>query len=315
MCAKLNRPLIYYNQDPKKTVQNIFYIDYEKQVTYGNKESCIRNEHTEKISEGSEKIKSSSVTEPEPPTLCDADEVSAFQDVEELNYMYKNSETLENTFPILESEVIPEYSSEFVAPEGKLDKIIILTPVVLSQFRIEIAKESSHTFQYPIVDINRITKNVCLTQCKLIPDINKLFISGYIRENIEYVALETEKSMIGTCIKHKTVNIPFKCATSIQYLSLPEINKNPETLELEMLNSDSSGVDTTERDFISHEYFTNKIYCELVSAEISELNSSDEVSIFTATPDKMNQTLNEKMVITLTIKLLQNQQVKIHDNN
>lgn len=207
---------------------------------------------------------------------------------------------------VIESEIVPEYSNKLIVPDIDCDQVIVNVPVVLSQFELEFACETMIKLDYPALDIKRIKKNVFLDECRLLPKVNKLFIGGIVRKNIEY---STEDN-----IRHATVEVPFKCTTEVQYFTPPVISSNDDQIEIETLRADGEGNDLTEKTYISSEHFNEKIYCKLVSDEIKELNIADEDKEEIEHPECKNffKVITEKMVVKLNLKLVQEQQININ---
>ena len=82
--------------------------------------------------------------------------------------------------------------------------------------------------------------------------------------------------------------------------------------EIELLNNCLLGANTNERIFIDFEAFTEKPYCELVFAYITEADiECENIPVCDNPNENTFQTLREKMVINLLIKVLQNKQVRI----
>lgn len=184
-------------------------------------------------------------------------------------------------------------------------------PVVLSEFTVQIDTESKIRLCEPAIEIKRIKKNVFLNQCRLIPGTCKVFISGYVRKNIEYATMDCYNDS-GICgdIKHTTVHVPFQCMTEVKNLRTPNLHFNETVKELEYWDEKCMGRDMKEIDMHSEEYFNEKVYCELVHAKIYEADIVHDYEKLQCMPKEiLFQTFIEKEVLCLTIKLLQNQQV------
>lgn len=199
----------------------------------------------------------------------------------------------------ISSEVVPEYPNKLIIPNEGYEHMVVNVPVLLSQFEIEFACETTIKLDCPALEIKRIKKNVYLEECKLLPKANKLFIAGIVRKNIEY---STEDN-----IRHITAEVPFKCTTQVEYFTPPIISSNYEQLEIETLREDGIGADISEKTFISREHFNEKIYCKLVSDAIEELDIASEHGC-----EKLFETFIEKMVIKLNLKLIQEQEININ---
>lgn len=184
-------------------------------------------------------------------------------------------------------------------------------PVVLSEFTVQIDSESKIRLCEPAIEIKRIKKNVFLNQCRLIPGTCKVFLSGYVRKNIEYATMDccTNSGICGD-VKHTTVHVPFHCMTELKNLRTPQLQFNEPVEELEYWDEKCMGRDLKEIDMHSEEYFNEKVYCELVHAKIYEADIVHEHEKLHCLPKEiLFETFIEKEVMYLTIKLLQNQQV------
>lgn len=184
-------------------------------------------------------------------------------------------------------------------------------PVIISEFKAQIDLESRIKLCEPAIEIKRIKKNVFLTQCRLVAGTRKVFISGYVRKNIEYATMNCyNNSAICGDIKHTTVHVPFKCVTEIMKMREPEIHPNEPSKMLNYYDGNNMGSSMKEIDMFSEEIFNEKVYCELVSAKIYEADIIEDCkNISSALREHTFQNFIEKEVIYLTIKLLQNQQI------
>jgi len=154
----------------------------------------------------------------------------------------------------------------------------------------------------------------------------KLFVSGFVRKNIEYATVKCkcfEKGCISGDIRHTTCNIPFECVTMIDFVNPPEICKSGFSSEIEIFATKFNvcdpcaqpiiGRDPCEQDFKHFECFTEKVFCELEFAKIIEEDiHKNPTSLGRECPNEhVFDMLTEKMIIFIKLKLLQNQQVKI----
>lgn len=228
------------------------------------------------------------------------------------------------------AKTLPLCTGEDIVPVGIKSPIVAKIPVVLAERDIQIDVEACIDLPFPIYEIKRIKKDIFLTQCKLLPragliknnrpQTGKLFISGYVRKNIEYATAEcAEKGIVKGDIKHITVDIPFTCVTEVEYVSPPIINLRSFPREVDLLCNKPSCCTTCEEDFhgpIQCEndfedliYYNEKPYCELIQARIIEEDiQRDAEKIYGVT---VYNKIVEKMVIFLRVKVLQLQQVNI----
>jgi hypothetical protein len=184
-------------------------------------------------------------------------------------------------------------------------------PVVISEFTVQIDTESKIRLCEPAIEIKRIKKNVFLTQCRLIAGTKKVFISGFVRKNIEYATMDccTNSAICGD-IKHTTVHVPFQCVTELKNARDIKLHFNPAVVETTYFDEKTMGSSMKEKDMYSEEFFNEKVYCELVHASIYEADIVHECEKVHCMPNEiLFQEFIEKEVICLKIKLLQNQQV------
>ena len=214
----------------------------------------------------------------------------------------------------------------------KSGPVFVKIPVILSELNITIPVEATITLDQPAIEIKRIRKNVFLTQSRIIPfsqdnkpDTGILFIAGFIRKNIEY-ATQTCRTA-GTpnvCgdIRHCTVEVPFNFTTRITFIREPIFVENTTPSELEFFTDKLKGCDTCSDPVIGRnpcdqssfftEFFNEKPFTELVKADITEIDIHTNPIFKCETPTEQTFTkITEKVVVNLTLKVLQKQQVKI----
>lgn len=195
--------------------------------------------------------------------------------------------------------------------------VIAKIPVVLAERTVEVDIEAKIKLDHPAIEIKRIKKELFLTQCKLLPRTGKLFLSGFVRKNIEFA---TAKCFSDECvsgdIKHTTCKVPFECVTHIPFIlgAFPVFTPNVEPSLIQTFSPKLMGADPCEQDFESVQHFNEKIFCELVSVKFNEIDISCD--------DKKHcrgdhegefefQKITEKLTAFITFKLLQFQQVRI----
>ncbi|MFD3155992.1 CsxC family protein [Haloimpatiens sp. FM7330] len=228
------------------------------------------------------------------------------------------------------AKTLPVCESDDITPKGIDGPLVAKIPVVLSQTNIQIDVEAEIEFDTPYYEIKRIKKDVYLTQCKLIPGAGKfkkgvqvtgkVFLAGYVRKNIEY----STAPKCG-CIKDTTVDIPFQCVAEVEFDHAPQFNIRKPQTEIDLIcdccqcNCDDYviGKFPCEQNFQDTIYFSEKPYCELVSAKIYETDlHKDPVPMDCSCSEyTVYKTLVEKMVIYINLKLLQLQQVNIKDGS
>ncbi|KYG34198.1 Uracil permease [Bacillus gaemokensis] len=192
-------------------------------------------------------------------------------------------------------------------------------PVVLAERIIQIVVEANISLDPLAIEIKSVLKTVFLTHCKLVPVAfmsvpgtnyrrvirAKLFVEGYIRKNIEY----TTQRCNGSVCNH-IVNIPFSRfldLTAGDFITYPLLVAFSDTTS-HFSNPKNSSLSRLDKNFFRNAVFYNKQpYCELVRANFYEVDFSPCLT-------DMNEscsTLRENIVLDLTLKVLQVQQVKI----
>ncbi|MCZ6944275.1 hypothetical protein EJ131_28110 [Bacillus mycoides] len=208
-----------------------------------------------------------------------------------------------------------EAATPILAPGAPIVKI----PVVLAERTIQIVVEADVPLDPPATEIKRVLKNVFLTQGKLVPVAftpvvgtpynrvtrGKLFVQGYIRKNIEYANDECNGVLYD-----RIANVPFSGfadLTEADFLSLALIAASSDTTS-HFINPNNGDLPRLDKYFFQNSVFYNEQpYVELVSAQFFELD-------FSPCPTELNEpfgTLREKIVLDLTLKVLQVQQVQV----
>lgn len=204
-------------------------------------------------------------------------------------------------------------------------------PVVLAELTVQINMDSIIKLPEPAYEIKNIKKRVKLTQCLLLQDTNVLFLRGFVRKNIDY-STRTCSNDEGFCgdIRHCTIDVPFNCTTPVVFNGTPPLVPPLNTSdEFQYFNVEEDlGPDFADKDAllsgdfsefnqISTEYFTERPFCELISSRIVEFDEfvgrrrPDSKKVELPFEEKFFTEIEEKMVIYLTLKLLQKRQVAI----
>lgn len=207
-------------------------------------------------------------------------------------------------------------------------------PVVLAEQTIQVNVSSVIHLPEPALEIKRIKKRLKVTQCLLLQDISPvtplvLFIKGFVRKNIDYATRGCSNNE-GVCgdIRHCTVDVPFSCTTPVEINGVPPVTLIPNTVqEFEFFRRQPlkgpgfaekdqllSG-DLSEFNQVSQEFFNELPFCELINARIVEFDEflNRRLPLGTKLPfeEKEFRRLEEKMVLFITLKILQNQQVLV----
>lgn len=202
---------------------------------------------------------------------------------------------------------------------------IIKVPAVLAETTIQVVVEADIPLNPPASEIKRVHKDVFLTQCKLIPvkfsdetcpgvrtvTRAKLFVEGFIRKDIEYATTNCNGF-----IRDRIANVPFsgfaELSGAIQeggdFILFPILGGSSESRS-RFINPQNGDIPRLDKYFFENSVFYNEQpYGELVSANFFELD-------FSPSPVKAGEsfsTLREKIVVDLTLKVLQVRQVRVH---
>ncbi|MBO1583328.1 CsxC family protein [Bacillus sp. XF8] len=209
---------------------------------------------------------------------------------------------------------------------------IIKIPVVLAERTLQIVVEANIPLCPPAVEIKRVLKDVFLQQCKLVPveyekidktgflrvTRAKLFVEGFIRKNIEYAAKDCNGVIHDKIAKVRFSG--FADLTEDDFLSFPIIAFSSEN-RARFINPKNTDVPRLDKFFFENNVVYNEQpFCELISAEFYELDFSpcddDHDKHHEDSCDKKHHVkefdkLREKIVLDLTLKVLQTQQVRV----
>jgi hypothetical protein len=225
--------------------------------------------------------------------------------------------------PVSATEQIPLTNLGTPVNTGGLPAARIKVPVVIAEPTLQIVVESTIPLATPATEIKRVKKHVFLSQVKLVPvqfariagtdfftaTRAKVFVAGHIRKNIEYAT--------GACagpLMDQIADVPFSGFTDISTgatpggILTPPIIGISETAEANFLNEKTQlGARLDKVFFENLVKYNEQPYGELIAANMFELDFSPT----TANPEGTFTTLTEKIVLDLTFKVLQVQQIQI----
>ncbi|WP_216829589.1 CsxC family protein [Alkalihalobacterium elongatum] len=230
--------------------------------------------------------------------------------------------------------VSPKVSNRPVEPDVTLGPTTVKVPVVLAETVVQIDLNPTIKFPEPVLEIKAIRKNLKITQCRLLLPTNKLFITGFVRKNIQYATphFGTKDAVISN-IRSLTIDIPFKTVTEIDYINKPKFDLAPPTqrssyfMKSQLPDGFASkdhllSADLSQFDQFSGEEFNEVPFCELISSRFYEYDEAldrkmgrvyDEKgkSIDAPFEEGTFTEVEEKMVVEVKIKVLQKQQVNV----
>lgn len=233
------------------------------------------------------------------------------------------------------SSTLHDCDTHHCQPHVTKGKVLSKIPVVLAEMKVQLNIDTTINFPEPVLEIKDIKKQIKLTQCRLLLPTNKLFIKGFVRKNIQYASPCTDieqssSSSVASDLHSYTVDIPFDTVTEVKkYLSLPVMPEVNNRQEFDFLVSQPLGAGFPEDDELmtndlskfhqeSKQHYNELPFCELISSKIIEWDEAlDRTSIPTSAPlgESYFQRIEEKMVVDICLKVLQNQQVQISSHH
>ncbi|MFW5434880.1 CsxC family protein [Paenibacillus apiarius] len=220
---------------------------------------------------------------------------------------------------VVESTTLAECDNEKHDPHWPTIKV----PLVLAEREVQVNVEALISLDEPALEIKRIKKKVFLEQCKLVPtDFHgkwvtraKLYLRGFIRKNIEYATADRSPTDTAVCgrILHTTAHVPFQCVTEIKFGKVKPELISERVEEFEFLGKDEMSP-RLDKTLFSHDVFFNEQpFCELVKVRFHELDLGEDFDYDDDLPrrEKTFRKLREKIVVHVTVKVLQKQQVPL----
>ncbi|WP_338452238.1 DUF3794 domain-containing protein [Niallia oryzisoli] len=238
------------------------------------------------------------------------------------------------------SSTLDEVDSEETEPITAHGTVLAHVPITLAQRTITTSLSANIHFDDPVLEIKDVKKRVKIIQCSLIldpvtepedvfePADARLFIRGFVRKNFQYASptYRDSDNCITSEMKSHTIDVPFEVSTVIpadEFISPPQRPVLNTRFEYEFFRSQKLGKGFPEKDrFLSsdlsqfHQLSTQNYnqfpFCELISSKISEWDEAIDRRPLHGEEwfeEGFFHEMVEKMVLTITIKVLQNQQV------
>ncbi len=214
----------------------------------------------------------------------------------------------------------------------KCGPVVVKLPVVLAEVNVTIPVEATITLDREVSEIKRIRKNVILSQSRIIPSSEDkcgengiLFVEGFIKKNIEYATKTYSSEGIPNTygyIRYSSFQVPFNFTTRINFIREPIFIGNSIPCEVEFFTDRLKDCDECTDHVIGNspcdksstftEIFNEKPFAELVKADIIEIDiNTNETLNCTAQTEQIFTKVTEKVVLNLTINILQKQQLRI----
>lgn len=205
--------------------------------------------------------------------------------------------------------------------------VVAKIPVVLAEFTLQVNVSSFIKLPEAALEIKDIKKRLKIVQCRLLQNTNVLFIKGFVRKNIDYSTRDCS-NYEGVCgdLRHCTVDVPFECTTAVDFNGTDPADlvfntaSQFEYFKQEDLPGDFPekekllAGDLSEFNQITTEYLNELPYCEIINTRIVEFDEFlNRRPIYDPAPfeEREFKRIEEKMVIYITLKVLQKRQVQI----
>ena len=226
--------------------------------------------------------------------------------------------------PVTSTEQIPlTVSPVSTVTQSRMPTLKV--PVVLAEPTLQIVVESNITLSPAATEIKRVKKNVFLNQVKLVPvqfcriqgtdffnvTRAKLFVAGHIRKDIEY-----SSNTCNGALQDRVADVPFSGFAELNgdvttnpngFILFPIIGIS-ESAEANFLNDKTMLDARLDKAFFQNLVkYNEQPYGELVAANFYELDFSPTMT----SPEGTFNTLREKLVLDLTVKVLQVQQMMV----
>lgn len=191
------------------------------------------------------------------------------------------------------------------------DEIIAKIPVVLAEFIIQLNIDSRIDLHERIQHLHRTKKQLRVTKCVLLQNTNILLIKGVVRNHLEfYKSQSSHSSRLFGNLQETYVDIPFQCTTSVFFNGAQPAIIIPSSVNEFAYGARPNPYEQEEtEDFwqinqISTAFYNEQPFCEMASSRIVELDDIDSRSWHSTV-------IEEKLIIDLTLKILQYRQVMI----
>jgi hypothetical protein len=217
---------------------------------------------------------------------------------------------------VCSSTILQSCPNDTIVETPSLTPVVSKIPIIISQPQLQILIESLTRFPEPVFQVKTMDKRVFLDSCQLILGSDKIFIKGFIREDVEYCTADciTPTSINGN-IKKITFNIPFHCSSKVLFDIQPQVFSSSHIFDLEVIDPSTNIINVYEKSQGDLEILNEKVFAELCSSKIlatdiqEEIKQLDNIKQEAYTFEKMRK----KIVLTLKLDLLQRQKIFIYN--
>ena len=200
----------------------------------------------------------------------------------------------------------------------KLENSFLDALVPLAELELEVDVEADVHLPTPAREIKSVRKNVSLKQCRAVPSsqsphIVKVFITGVLHKNIQYIeecsgfVRDHSADVVFTTIKRVVLQNPVM--NPFGQLDI-EFSQKTSVAEYREIGKDGHGANQCVTGSETFETFNEPIECKILGTKIREfdlLKDQDKWGRFS--------TITEKAEIRIFLRLLQQQKVAFESEN
>ena len=197
-----------------------------------------------------------------------------------------------------------------------LEPVVSKIPVIISQPQLQILIETLTVFPEPVFQIKTVDKKVFLDSCQLILGSDKIFVKGFIQEDVEYCTADFIKpTAINGNIKKITFNISFQCSSKVFFNIEPQVFNSYGIFDLDVIDTSTNGINLYEKSQENVETLNEKVFAELDSSKILETDIQEEIKPLDNILQEVNtfERMRKKIILNLKLSLLQNQKIFIYN--
>jgi hypothetical protein len=248
------------------------------------------------------------------------DEINNFEEnLQSTQELAEESPVIDYTkVKVCNTTIIQCCSNENIEENISLEPVVSEIPVIISQPKLQILVEALISFNEPVFKIKELDKKVFLDSCKLVTGSDKLFVNGFIEENVEYITAEgANLTEINGRIKKATFNIPFQCSTKIDFSFQPHFACSSSGNKLETINTSLNNTNLNEKSYEYFEMLNDKVFAEIDSSKIIETSVQDEIELLENTIDDAYtfNKIRKNIIVHLKLNLVQKQNIFMNNLN
>lgn len=206
--------------------------------------------------------------------------------------------------------------------------VVAKVPVILAELTIQLHVNSLIHLPQWVLEIKQIKRQLRINKCALMQNTDLLFVKGIVHKKIDYIPLVTEKGRISYGeLQQFSIEVPFQCTTQVTFPGIQPFLQASVTSDQQQIfyrqdvsneayDPEEQGIfdDMQSLNQTSTVFYNEMPFCELTSSKITEFyetSANMDPSVPPALKKKFFDQVEEKMIISLTVKILQYRKVVI----